>query len=111
MAVGAGSYGAALVATLLVFLALKILGRVEAHLLIHRPAERVIEVVFNAAGGELRRLEELLAARGVEVGAVSVERQDGQYRAAFHARAPADRYPETMHALLESPGVRRVALR
>ena len=110
MAVGAGAYGAALVATLLVFLALKILGRVETHLLTRRPAERIIEVVY-AAAGEPHRFEDLLAARGLEVGSVFVERQDGQFRAAFHVRAPAERYPEAMHVLLETPGVRRVALR
>lgn len=111
MAVGAGAYVAALAATLLVVLALMILGRVEDRLLLRRPAERVIEVVFSAAEGGLRRLEDLLAARGIQVGAVSVERHNGEFRAAFHTRAAGERYPDTVHALLESPGVSRVSLR
>lgn len=110
MAVGAGAYVAALAATILVILALMILGRVEDHLLIRRPSERVIEVVFTVAEGELRRLEDLLTARGIHVGAISVERQDGVYRAAFHTRAAGERYPDTVHALLEAPGVNRVSL-
>lgn len=110
MAVGAGAYVAALASTILVMLALMILGRVEDHLLIRRPSERVIEVVFTATDAGLRTLEDLLTGRGLHIVSVRIEREDGLYTATFQTRGAGDRYPDTVHALLESAGVRKVAL-
>lgn len=110
MAVGAGAYVPAMAATALVFMALSILGRVEDHLIVRRPAERVIEVTLTATDGELQRLEEVLAARRIQVVSVSLQRQEGELMAAFRARAEGEAYADAVHALLRDPAVHKVSL-
>jgi len=110
MAVGAGAYVAALVATGLVMLALLLLGKLEDRLVRHHNSERTVEVVFGAREVELPHVQEMLTAARLEVLSVSVSSNHGMHTAAFQTRGAQERYPRVLHELLAEHGVHRVSL-
>lgn len=109
MAVGAEAYIPALVTTFLVMAALRMLGRIEDHLLPRRSAERTLEVVLDPAG-LVTDVQDLLAASRIMILSLTVERSDATLSLRFHTRAAADRYDQATNALLAQSGVRRLSL-
>jgi len=110
MAVGAGSYVLALLATTIVVFALFILVRVEERMIHRRPPDRTVEVVMGAGDARLHQLEQVFATGSVHVHSVSVSRKDGGYTAVFQTRGPGDNYAELVNRLLAQPEVHRVSL-
>lgn len=110
MAVGAGAYAPAVLATMLVMAALFLLVRVEDQMIHHRPSDRAVEVIFGVHQTGLVRLEDALVAAGLQVISVSVASGDGSQTATFQTRGAGERYAPLVQALLAEPGVRRVSL-
>jgi putative Mg2+ transporter-C (MgtC) family protein len=110
MAVGAGAYGAALLAFGLVMLALFILRRLEDRLLRRHRAERTVEVRLAAADGALPRIEQQILASELELLAISVAPGEAGFTASYQTRGAAERYPHLLQALLAEAGVQRVSL-
>lgn len=111
MAVGAGAYVSALVASLLVILALMILGRFEDHLVPRRPSERTLEVEYGPDETQLRRIEDLLGGARLEVVSISVGHTEGKaHVASFLMRGAGEQYATLVHTLLAEQGVTRVSL-
>ena len=110
MAVGAGAYVLALLATGIVVFALFALARIESRMIRHRAADRTVEVVLGAEDVTVGRLEELLAAGSLHVHALSVTRSNGGYTATFQTRGSGEKYSALVGRLLAQPGVHRVTL-
>ncbi|NJD10756.1 MAG: MgtC/SapB family protein [Gemmatimonadetes bacterium] len=110
MAVGAGAYVPALLATTIVMFALFLLYRVEEQLLKARPQDRTLEITLGVHDLDLTKLEAAIRAARLQVISVNVTRHDDSALAAFQLRGPDDRYPALVQALLGGRGVHRVAL-
>jgi uncharacterized membrane protein YhiD involved in acid resistance len=110
MAVGAAAYAEAVTATLLVMLALMLLGRFEDHLIPRRSADRTFRLVLGSDPALVSELERLLAGAGLRVGLLEVEKQEDAVVASFEVQGDVAAYDATLRMLLEQPGVRRVSM-
>jgi putative Mg2+ transporter-C (MgtC) family protein len=110
MAVGAGAYLHASVATLLVMLALMILGRVDDHLVPRRPTDRTVRVVLDPRPDLVKAVEQYLLEAGYQVRSVDVTRDADTFVASFGMRGAAGDYDTALRALLANAGVRQVSL-
>jgi putative Mg2+ transporter-C (MgtC) family protein len=109
MAVGAHAYVAAMVATTLVMLALMLLGRVEDHLIAHRPTERSIEVKLGPVEA-IGEIETKLLALGYTVETLRVDKQAGALQVGFHVSGPPEKWDVAIRNLLAVQGVERIEL-
>jgi uncharacterized membrane protein YhiD involved in acid resistance len=110
MATGAGSYVTALATTLLVVLALRLLGRLEARVegrgrVVHR-----VEIEFHGDPVLLAELERAIAAAGPQIELHEVRAAGAGFIAAYHARGSRHGWEAAVRDLLARPGVRRVSL-
>jgi len=110
MAAGAGLYTHAVVGTLLVLLALMILGRFEDHLLPRRRSDRTVVVGLDARPELITEMEQLLTRSGFQVVAIDVDRTDSEYSACFTTRGAAADMDDVVSRLLAHAGVRRVSM-
>lgn len=110
MAVGAHAYVAAVFATTLVMLALMVLGRVEDHLIAHRPAERTIEVQLAPSVEAIGEIEQHLLALGYTVVTLRVEKTAGATKVGFHVSGPPEKWDRAIRNLLAVQGVERIEL-
>ena len=110
MAVGARAYLEALGASTLVMLTLMLLGRVEDHLIPHRPTERTIDLVLQPDAGAVGRVESRLINLGFVVDTISVETLEHAYPVSFHARGDANIWDRAMRDLIGSADVQKLEL-
>jgi putative Mg2+ transporter-C (MgtC) family protein len=108
MAAGAGAYVHAIVATVLVMVALMMLGRFEDHLIPHRPSDRVIRIVLDPRPELVASAERLLREAGVHVSGLDVERDEDVLIVSFSTQGDSA-LDEPVRQLLRHPGVRRVS--
>ncbi|NIP77951.1 MAG: hypothetical protein GWM90_01605 [Gemmatimonadetes bacterium] len=105
MAVGAHAYTEAVGTTLLVVVALLVLGRFEPHL--GRHAEHVLQVTLAPDTTPVERVEEVLG-RGLRFEVVEMERRDGRLLIAYAVSGHRRRWHDLLQRLLELDGVDRV---
>jgi putative Mg2+ transporter-C (MgtC) family protein len=110
MAVGAGAYAQAVVGAALVMIALRILGRVEDHLLTRRPAERTIRIVLEPNAELIAGLEQQLVQSGYQVRSLDVEKVSDALVASFAAVGATGDYDRAVRTLVARAGVRQVTL-
>ena len=110
IAVGAGAYVPALLATTIVMFALFLLFRVEERLGALRPEERTLEITLAVHELDLAKLEDMVSAEHLEVLSVSVTRHDDSALAVFQTRGKRERYASLVQALFNRHGVHRVSL-
>jgi putative Mg2+ transporter-C (MgtC) family protein len=110
IAAGAGSYTLAVAGTVLVMLALMILGRFETRLLAGRRSGRVLHVVCDARAECLTRVETLLAESPFTVAGLDVEKSETGMAATFEASGPGDEVAALVETLLGLDGVHRVTV-
>ncbi|HEX7051452.1 MAG TPA: MgtC/SapB family protein [Longimicrobiales bacterium] len=108
MAVGARAYIEAVGTTLLVIVALILLGRVEDALL-RRRAERRIQVVVDPDTELVRRVSEALGRAGFSVDVVDIQRSEDGFVASLRVSGPRPKWDEILPGLFAMPGVRRVS--
>jgi putative Mg2+ transporter-C (MgtC) family protein len=108
MAVGAGAFVEALGATVLVVVALLVLGRLEPYLIRHR--EVVVRVTM---GRDPRTVEQVEAVLGepLEVQVMEAERTEEEVTMTYHVYGHRDRTTRLVERLLEIAGVRTVVRR
>jgi putative Mg2+ transporter-C (MgtC) family protein len=110
MAVGARSYMAAVIGTSLVMLALMILGRVEDHLIPHKPADRHLDVTTIADGMVISAVEDTLRAAGFNIDTMKIEKNHETFHASFHAYGVADQWEPALKKVLAIDGVKKLEL-
>ncbi|MEX0907089.1 MAG: MgtC/SapB family protein [Gemmatimonadota bacterium] len=110
MAAGAGAYVLAVVGTVLVMLALMILGRFEDYLLPRRIADRTIRVVVAPRGELVTLAGELVKAAGFTVASVDVEKAEEWFVASFVTRGRGGDFDDAVTRLLETQDVQQVTL-
>jgi putative Mg2+ transporter-C (MgtC) family protein len=110
MAVGAGAYLHAVVGTLLVMVALLLLGRLDDHLLPHFAPERTLRVVLEPRAELVAAIEHLLNAAGYQVRSVDVERSEDALIASFATRGAGRDYDRALQVTLGGEGVRQVTV-
>ncbi len=108
MAVGAESYAAAFGSTLLVLIALFVLGKVEFALVARRRKERSVQLSVLTRPAALQQIEELLATLGYAIDTVTVERMMEGQMASVVATGPQKRWQESVDLLTKIPDVRAV---
>lgn len=108
MAVGAQAYVEAVGTTLLVIIALILLGRVEGHLIRQR-AEHEIRVSVEPTSELLRTVEERLSDAGLRVEAIEIEKGAEAYTALYRATGAGDGWLTATQRLLEMPGVLKIS--
>jgi uncharacterized membrane protein YhiD involved in acid resistance len=110
MAVGARSYMAAVIGASLVMLALMLLGRVEDHLIPHKPADRHIEVTTLPDGAIISEVEDTLRMAGFALDTMKIEKNHDSYHASFHAYGVSEHWEPALKHVLAIEGVRKVEL-
>jgi putative Mg2+ transporter-C (MgtC) family protein len=110
MAVGAGAYVQALVATGLVLLALMILGRFEDALLPRRTTDRTVRIVLEPRPELLASVETLLIKTGFQIAVMEVEKGDSSIVATYGTRGEKASLEHVIQQLLAADGVRHVSL-
>ncbi len=110
MAVGAQAYLEAGFATLLVMLALRLLGRMEDQLIPRPPTDRIIDLVLRPDADAIRRMEALLVGNGFKVDTLRIEKSETAYRVSFQARGPAKAWDLVIRELLNAADVQKVEL-
>jgi putative Mg2+ transporter-C (MgtC) family protein len=110
MAVGAGAYVQAVAGSLLVILALVILGRIEDHLLPRRATERTIRIVLDPNAEMIGGIEQELVRSGYQVRSLDVERVEDTLVASFAATGSTGDYDRAVRTLFTREGVRQVTL-
>lgn len=110
MATGAGSYVLAMATTLLVVLALRLLGRLEARVEGRGRGVHRVEIEFHGDPGLLAELERAIAAAGPQIELLEVRAAGAGFVAAYHARGFRQGWDAAVRDLLARPGVRRVSL-
>ena len=108
MAVGARAYVEAVGTTVLVMIALLLLGRVES-LLLRRREEQTIQVVLTPGPDRVQRTQAILAEAGFRTDLLDVERGADYVTVTFQATGPRTGWGRAVEALLAHPAVRRVA--
>ncbi|HET8655907.1 MAG TPA: MgtC/SapB family protein [Longimicrobiaceae bacterium] len=107
MAVGAHAYAGAVGCTVLVFLALVLLGRVE-DLVIRRRRTRRYLFVLDPDPGMLKGVREVFHDSGLRVEMESVEKGSDHFEIALDASGPVLSHARAQEVLFGSPGVRRM---
>lgn len=105
--VGAGAYVEAVGTTLLVIIALIVLGRVEARLLAE-PGERTVHVTLNPDPELAWRVEQELEQAGYRVALLEVEKRPDAYLVLLRAEDRAIRTGDITRRLIGLSGVRKV---
>jgi len=107
MAVGARAYVEAIGSTILVFVALVSLGRLE-NILIRRKRSQRYLFILDPDSALLLYVAETFRKAGLSVETESVEKGGEQYEAAFDVIGASRLHPRALEALIEHAGVRRV---
>jgi putative Mg2+ transporter-C (MgtC) family protein len=107
MAVGARAYVEAIGSTLLVFLSLVLLGRVEDVLIRRRRTQRYL-FTLDPDPALLTVVLEAFRSAGLRVEAESVEKGGEHFEVAFDVEGPLRLHPGALEKLMEHPGVRRL---
>jgi putative Mg2+ transporter-C (MgtC) family protein len=110
MAVGAGAYVQAIVATLVVMLALGILGRFEDHLLPYHFQERLLRVTLRPEDDLVDGVEKYLTDRGYAVRIQEIERRDDVFVVSLSARGRRHEIEIAMRELVMREGIVKVTL-
>ncbi len=110
LAVGAQAYLEAIFATMLVMLALRLLGRMEDQLIPRPPTDRIIDLVLQPDPGAIRRIEQLLVGNGFKVDTLRIEKGADAFRVSFQARGQSKAWERVMRELLTASDVQRVEL-
>jgi putative Mg2+ transporter-C (MgtC) family protein len=110
MAVGAAAYLQAIAGTLLVILALMLLGRFEDYLLPYHFQEQSLSVTVSREGDLLDRIEQHLTGAGYAVRVRTIERQGDHYVVSFSARGRRHAIELALRGLLAWDGVEKVSL-
>jgi putative Mg2+ transporter-C (MgtC) family protein len=110
MAVGARAYLEAVGASTLVMFTLMLLGRVEDHLIPHRPTERSIDLVLSPNSEAVTRVETRLLQLGFAVDTIAIEKKEHGYHVTFHARGHGELWERAMRDLVTSADVQKVEL-
>jgi putative Mg2+ transporter-C (MgtC) family protein len=110
MAVGAGAYVQAIVATLVVMLALGILGRFEDHLLPYHFQERQLRVTLRPEYDLVDGVEKYLTDRGYAVRIQEIERRDDVFVVSLSARGRRHEIEIAMRELVSREGIVKVTL-
>jgi putative Mg2+ transporter-C (MgtC) family protein len=110
IATGAANYVLAVTSTILVLLALVLLGRFEERLLPHRITERMLRVVFDPRPELLDEIEARIRGCDVSISSLEVEKSEDSFSASFDARGPARALDGVVSTLLDRPGIRKVTL-
>lgn len=108
MAAGAGAWVHAVSGTLLVILALRMLGRIEALLIPHRSEERTVRVLLDPDPSLITRVEQALTAEGFRLVHLELERSADGIAASYSTRGRPGEFYDLAGRLLSVPGVRRV---
>lgn len=107
MAVGARAYVEAVGTTVLVIVALMLLGRVE-DALIRRRFERRILVAMDAEPGLLGLVGDAFREAGFVAKLTGVERHPDHVAAAYDVSGPRTRWAGVLDRLIRTPGIRRI---
>lgn len=110
MSVGAGAYLEAIGTTLLVILALILLGRVEERFT-REPPERTLQITLAAEPEMPGRTVDALRDAGFRVTTLEIEKRTDSYVLVVRASDRGREAGELIRPLLELPGVRRVVPR
>jgi putative Mg2+ transporter-C (MgtC) family protein len=109
IAVGAGAYIEAVGTTLLVVLALKVLGSVERRIRHWRIAERLIRIATEPDPVAIRRVEVLMAEVGIRLDMLEIEKTESEYRLTFQVTGSEQHWGRAEGRLLQLEGVRKVS--
>lgn len=109
IAVGAGAYFMAIGGTLVVWIALRILYRIEDRLVPDRSSGSILRVTLRDAG-QLREIEKTLSAHGISSDAVQVARVGDGVEARYRSRVGKQRVHDLITDLMEHDGVRAASL-
>ncbi|MFW6079897.1 MAG: MgtC/SapB family protein [Gemmatimonadota bacterium] len=107
MAVGGGAYIEAIGTTVLVIIALILLGRVEEHFT-REPPERTLQITLAADPSLPERIVGALRGAGFRVSTLDIEKRTDSYVLVIRASDRGRPAGELIGPLLEMPGVRRV---
>jgi putative Mg2+ transporter-C (MgtC) family protein len=110
MAVGAGAYVEAVVATGVVILALGILGRFEDNLLPYHFQERLMRVTLKPDDGLVEGVEKYLSDRGYTVRIQEIERRDEVFVVSLSARGRRHEVELAMRDLITQDGILKITL-
>jgi putative Mg2+ transporter-C (MgtC) family protein len=108
---GSGAYVHALVVTLLVMLALRILGRFEARLITRHDRDRTVRVVLDPRAEAVAAIEKTLMDAGYRVRSFDIEKIGDTLVASFETRGDRAHHDSTLRTLLARDDVRQVTLR
>lgn len=108
MAVGMQAYVEAVGTTVLVIVALILLGRVEDQL-VRRSVEHMLQVSVTPQPGTVQGVEKLLVESGFQVHTLEVDKRGDAYIISLAAAGPARKWHEALHRLLEAPAVTKVS--
>lgn len=109
MAVGAGQLLLALATTVVVMIALWLLGRLESAVRWRGLSDRMLEIDLADPSLPLPQIRELLLDAGVDVRSSELQRTEDGYVAKFRTRATDRNRHGAMERLMKAEGVRRVA--
>ena len=108
MAVGARAYVEAVGTTVLVIIALMLLGRVESHL-IRRRSECTVQVAVDPEPALVESVASILEEAGFRVTSLDVLKEEDGYTATFQMVGPRPAWPSAQSGLLELRGVRKIS--
>jgi putative Mg2+ transporter-C (MgtC) family protein len=108
MAVGGGLYVPAIFATLLVFMALEVLGMAERRFNL-KPALSSYEVLGESAEAIIAEISAVLEQLRKSMEGVRVQREEGRYRVEFSVMGTRSEQAEMFHQLRLSPVLRNIS--
>lgn len=108
MAVGAREYMQAAGATLLVFLSLVSLGRLE-NLLVRRRQARAYRILLDVEPAVLQHVQAVFRERGLHVEVAAIEKLGDRFEVLLDVQGPIALQDGALRELLARPGVTRVA--
>jgi putative Mg2+ transporter-C (MgtC) family protein len=111
MAAGARAYVLAISGTLLVLMALRVLGHFGDALMPQRLAERTVRVVLQDRPELVVEIERQLADSGYRIRGIDVERGQDRIIASLHMYGPGGDYDRAVQELLRRDGVLGIELR
>lgn len=107
MAVGAHAYTEAVGATILVYLALAVLSRVELAVIRRRGHHRYI-VSIDRDPALAESIEQSFRSRGLRVGTSSLDKGPERFEASIDVSGPVHAHAKAVSSLIAQPGVHRV---
>lgn len=110
MATGTGAYVLAVTGTLLVMLALMLLGRFETSLLTSRSVDRTIRVVTEPRAEVVTAIEHVLMDTGFQLGALDVEKSEDSFLVSFTTRGEGGDIDAAVTRMLRRDGIRQVTM-